>query len=293
MGTIRFRSEERESSTAQKGDANRVREGARLDPIVDAQSKLDRTGQLGRARMNTLRTCLLLCSVTACGPELGDLDPEWSEPAGSDGERDLVPPELEGCAADVSEEDIADHARIAFAFAGMANSLAVYGRRTVELCTAIQTHVATSVEGEWPAESLEGWSYEGNGTYRTVAPGVEVELRIHADSGGGLSFDTSITVDLDAGWLVVAYHARSVTSDVAECDDALQLTYEMVSATAQRPDLGQSIEVDPWIIDFTGHDSALDGIIEARVRGGRFDYDLTTVFEHSAEGETTLSCASD
>ena len=114
---------------------------------------------------------------------------------------------------------------------------------------------------------------------------------------GALEFVSEVMVVDEQNNSVVDYTTRTGQLSANDLLDGVPLVFDIINADGARDDLGQTLTVDSWTIDYNSAGGllglgggTLNGTSAYRVEGGHFDYRGTITFEDSTEGETELSC---
>ncbi len=112
-----------------------------------------------------------------------------------------------------------------------------------------------------------------------------------AENLGSLQIDSVIYVDHEQDFSTIIYQIESPEETVADMLLSSEMDMKMISATGVRPDLTQELEPTVWSIDYGELHGTLDGVIEADVTGGPFDFHLE--FEYLptvVEPFVTITC---
>ncbi|MGH1345042.1 MAG: hypothetical protein ACRBN8_26010 [Nannocystales bacterium] len=108
---------------------------------------------------------------------------------------------------------------------------------------------------------------------------------------GSLDFDSDITVDDTQSVSTVRYDVKTGRMPASSLLSGAGMGYELQMASATREDLGQSIIVEDWGIEFVdANPGALNGTIEFRVEGDAFDYLGSLTFENDTYGTPEYRC---
>jgi len=154
----------------------------------------------------------------------------------------------------------------------------------VDLSTGATT---LSFSGTGPLVELLGYGAEPESPISLSFSDIgEIEGRL-----GTLEFEADVLVDdvREAG--TITYHTTTPRLPVQALLTGAGMRYDLIEADGAREELGQSLVVDEWSIEFVDEGGgALNGSSEFRVVGGAFDYAGVTAFENSTFPETTLTC---
>jgi len=107
-----------------------------------------------------------------------------------------------------------------------------------------------------------------------------------------LQYESVVVVDDEQSKSTVRYHVTTPRLPVDTIFTGQGMSYDLVEASASRADLGQSLSIISWSVEYVDGGSAgnLNGAAVYRVEGGDFTFEGTATFEESTFAETTLRC---
>ncbi len=108
---------------------------------------------------------------------------------------------------------------------------------------------------------------------------------------GSLDFDSDISVDDTQSVSTVRYDVKTGRMPASSLLSGAGMGYELQMASATREDLGQSLIVEDWGIEFVdGSPGALTGTIQFRVEGDAFDYFGSLTYDNDTFGTPEYRC---
>lgn len=111
------------------------------------------------------------------------------------------------------------------------------------------------------------------------------------ESLGKLEFDSEVSVDDTQSVSTVRYDVSTNRMPASALLSGGGMGYELEMASATREDLGQSLIVEDWGIEFSDGDAgALTGAIEFRVEGDAFTYFGSLTYEDDTFGTPEYRC---
>lgn len=157
---------------------------------------------------------------------------------------------------------------------------------------------------------IDGWDVELDIEITHDGPGPLVELLglgddppnpIHLDENdiafiqeqlSSLELEATIQFADHPGVSTIRYDVESPRMLASSVLSGAPLQLGMLSADGWRDDLGQTLTVHTWTVEYVdGAVGALDGDIGFSVEGDRFDFDATMSYERSNTPEIAIRCA--
>jgi len=223
-----------------------------------------------------------------------------------DNRPDATPPQWEFRAEGVYYTNNADAEMTTTFYANEDFSFAAQGEVLRENLFLVDTYlVGARVEADFdindPLATTVRLTFDAPGPYVELlgygdAPQSPIELDTSAwdrvqDALGALVFDSQVSVDDQQSVSTVRYDVHTTQMPASALLSGTGMGYELDMADASREDLGQSLVVENWGIEFVdANPGALTGAIDFRVEGGEFEYYGSLVYADSTYGEPEYRC---
>ena len=121
-----------------------------------------------------------------------------------------------------------------------------------------------------------------------------MDLATFAANLGTLKLDSSIYVDHEHTLSVVQYEIDNSPGLLINLFSNFSMDMDKATATASRADLNQSLDPTLWNISYVDASNALEGVIEADVVGGPFDFHVVLDYNPLfTEPDITITCLKD
>jgi hypothetical protein len=108
---------------------------------------------------------------------------------------------------------------------------------------------------------------------------------------GGLVFDSQVSVFDEQSVSTVRYDVHTTQMPASALISGAGMGFELDMADANRTDIGQSLVVENWGIEFVdANPGALTGAIDFRVEGGEFTYYGSLTYDNDTFGTPAYRC---